>query len=104
MIKKMDLICLHPAYSFYHNDCKVGQFKIVNRDDCREIWCFEIYGEFRGMGLGQQMLKELIEMFSDMPLELGCGKKNEKALHIYQKYGFKIIKDSDYYYWMRKEI
>jgi ribosomal protein S18 acetylase RimI-like enzyme len=100
----MDLECLHPAYSFYHNDCKVGQFKIVNRDNHREIWCLEIFGEFRGMGLGQQMLKELVEMFSDMALELGCGKNNKKALHIYQKFGFKIIKDSCYYYWMRKEI
>lgn len=83
----------------------VGSFHIINKPDCNQIWCFGIHAEQdRGKGFGQQMLLELLDKFNDMPLELGCLKNNYRALHIYNKFGFTIVKDCGGYYWLRKEV
>ena len=83
----------------------LGSFHIINKPECKQIWCFGIHVERdRGKGFGQQMLMELLDKFKDAPLELGCLKNNYRALHIYHKFGFIIVKDCGDYYWMRREV
>ena len=92
-------------YKFYHNDKEYGSFRIINRCGHKEIWAFGIYNEKdRGKGLGQKMLKECLNLLSGHIVELGCLKNNDRALHIYKKFGFTIIKDCGSYYWMRREV
>lgn len=92
-------------FKFYNNDKEYGSFHIINRDNHKEIWCFGIHSpQDRGIGLGQQMLKECLDLLSGHVIELGCLKHNDRALHIYHKFGFIIVKDCGEYYWMRKEV
>lgn len=93
------------VFKFYNNEKEYGSFHIVNKPSCKEVWCFGIYDpQDRGVGLGQQMLKECLEMLSGNIVELGCLKDNYRALHIYHKFGFVIVKDCGEYYWMRREV
>lgn len=89
---------------FHHNNNIKGQFCIQYKDDHYEIWNLQIYGKYRGHKHGQRMLCECLQMFNDMPLELSCLKDNYRALHIYQKFNFTIIKDCGDYYWLRREV
>jgi ribosomal protein S18 acetylase RimI-like enzyme len=92
-------------YSFIQNDEQIGTFHIVSSDDHKEIWCFGIHSDKkRNQGLGQQMLRECLDMLAENIVELGCLKDNYRALHIYHKFGFVIVKDCGEYYWMRREV
>lgn len=91
-------------YIFLQNNIKYGSFDIVTKDNHKEIWCFGISCLFQNQGFGQQMLKECLEMLSGHVIELGCIKGNDRALHIYKKFGFKIVEDCGGYYWLRKEV
>lgn len=90
--------------TFLNNGITKGSFRIKYLDNCYEIWCFGIDSKYRGHKHGQRMLCECLQMFDDMPIELGCLKNNHRALHIYQKFGFVIVRDCGEYYWMRKEV
>ena len=89
---------------FVQQHISKGSFRIIYQADHLEIWCFGIEPRYRGHKYGQQMLSELIERFCDLPLELKCYKNNLRALHIYHKFGFQIVKDCNDYYWMRREV
>lgn len=56
-----------------------------------EVWCnnFAITPEFRGKGYAQQALKMLIERFGVNTRT--CAVYKEAALHIYEKFGFRIV-------------
>ena len=105
MIRPISQYLLTTRYEFLHNNISVGSFEVIFRNDGKkEIWCFGIQGTYRNQGLGQQMLKECLNMLSGSTVELGCLKNNHLALHIYQKFGFKIVADRGDHYWMRKEV
>ena len=72
----------------------VGQCLIIPSHflpNAMEIWAFGVYGEYRGQGYGQAMLKEVIANWPTMTVVLFVEKRNERALHIYHKLGFKIV-------------
>ena len=91
-------------YVFLQDNIEFGSFDIITKDDHKEIWCFGIKTPYHNQGFGQQMLKECLEMLSGNIVELGCVKGNDVALYIYNKFGFKIVKDCDGYYWLRREV
>ena len=81
-------------YRINKNDPNVGQclvFPSLFLPNAMEVWAFGIYGEYRGQGYGQAMLKEIIAHWSTMTIVLFVDKTNERALHIYHKLGFKIV-------------
>ena len=65
-----------------------------------ELWSFGIYGQHRGKGYGQEMLREAIELAGNKPMVLYVEKGNERALHIYKKAGFEIIGEHNGYAWV----
>jgi ribosomal protein S18 acetylase RimI-like enzyme len=104
MIKELTSYGYMAKYEFVHNNTSLGSFDIGDKDEHKEIWCFGIYDvKNRNKGLGQLMLKECLDMLTGNTVELGCLKNNGRALHIYKKFGFVIVKDCGNYYWLRRE-
>ena len=78
----------------------MGQFALVDeiadqgRNHAIKLVAFGIYGVYRGKGYGQQMLREAIEeanrIRGNRRLFLWVMRNNTKAIHIYEKHGFKI--------------
>jgi ribosomal protein S18 acetylase RimI-like enzyme len=68
----------------------IGSFDLFKRCGRLEIWSFEIYGEHRGQGFGQQMMREAIEVTQGHKLVLYVEKDNVRAIHVYEKCGFRI--------------
>jgi ribosomal protein S18 acetylase RimI-like enzyme len=105
MIRSIFKYLLTTRYEFLNDNLSIGSFDVIMRNDgVKEIWCFGIKETYRNQGFGQQMLKECLDMLSNSIVELGCLKNNHRALHIYQKFGFKIVADRGDHYWMRKEV
>ena len=66
---------------------------------------FVIDKEYRGCGLGGEILEKVIELvykeFGKRSIALGCHKDNEKAERFYLRHGFKktnVMEGNDYYY------
>ncbi len=55
--------------------------------------------EFRGMGYGQKLMAQLLENYKRRPIFLTLYRNNEKAFHIYKKYGFIRL-----FSWRRKKL
>ncbi|MEM1796547.1 MAG: ribosomal protein S18-alanine N-acetyltransferase [Zestosphaera sp.] len=85
----------------------------VTTSNCCHIASIAVDPESRGVGLGKKLLTSFEERCSELKikcLELEVSVKNERALNLYRKLGYKIIErlpnyypDSDAYL-MRKEV
>jgi ribosomal protein S18 acetylase RimI-like enzyme len=85
---------LGTLYWFVHNNQYIGRCDIIKSryvPNAIELWCFGIQGDMRGKGYGQQFLREVIQEFDKQTIVLFVEKRNERALHIYHKLGFKIV-------------
>ena len=75
--------------------------------DERYIYDLQIYEEYRNQGYGNLMIAEMVEKYGNyknLPLTLGVLRDNLPALHLNQKYGFKVYNDeTPGVYWMRYE-
>ena len=69
--------------------CRV--FPSKHMPNAVELWEFGLMGEYRGKGLGQQFLREIIEHHRGQTIVLFVDKTNSRALHIYEKAGFQIV-------------
>lgn len=77
--------------------------------NCLMIWSVKIYEQYRGNGLGKQMLNETLEyitknLYDTRKIGLYVYQDNEIAISLYQKLGFSIIKayQCDNTYFMEK--
>ena len=61
------------------------------------LWSVKIFEEFQNMGYGNLMLKRVLNrnQNTDIPIFLYVYKSNTIALHLYEKLGFKIVKDCE---------
>jgi len=60
------------------------------RADC-EISFFAVNPSIQNRGIGQHLFQYVLKRYSDRPLTLHVYTDNSTAIHIYEKYGFKII-------------
>lgn len=93
---------------FAHKGKIRGKFVIQNSDNTERYICdLQIYDEYRNQGYGNLMIAEMVEKYGDynsIPLTLGVLVDNLPALHLYQKYGFKIYNnETPGVYWMKYE-
>ena len=81
------------------DDKKVGCLLITNKDD--GVLLDEIYLEekYRNKGIGTSIIKEILSNYNIV--YLWVYKLNTKALSLYKKLGFKIIKKTKTRYYMK---
>ena len=79
-------------------------FAILNIDfstRSAEILSFGVLKEFQGRHYGSKLMQKLLEEFKVMGLteiSLVVQKTNKVAISLYEKFGFKVIRqDNDYY-------
>ena len=81
-------------YFFEHEGEAIGSctcFPSKHLPKAVELWAFGLQGNCRGRGLGQQFLREVIELHAGKTIVLFVEKKNARAIHIYEKAGFQIV-------------
>ena len=84
------------------NDQKIGLLKISEFQNRIEIIQIQIEPEFQGKGIGQKIIKSIIEKASEkkLPIKLSVLKGN-KAKKLYESVGFKVIEENDYSFVMK---
>lgn len=81
---------------FYSGQEYCGRLTINYSQKEASIWNVEIFEEFRGRKLGQQMMKETMEFLTETSPEiplvyLTVNVDNEPAKRVYEKTGFRIV-------------
>lgn len=61
----------------------------------RLIKMLYVLPEYINRGIGQKLIKYVIDTY-DEPMTIGVKAENNIAMHIYQKFGFKIVKKEEY--------
>ena len=86
-------------FLFHYDDKPIGGAMYMDPDDqCRafSIGDFAIYNEYRGKGFGSKCFKMLLDKIKksngSLPIYLGVHVNNKKAIELYKKFGFKIVK------------
>ena len=87
-------------YLVYLEDGKIlgylNYYQVYNR---YEIANFNVLEEYQNQGIGTKLLEYLIQMMHDIEnITLEVRVDNEKAIHLYQKMGFKIVAKREGYY------
>lgn len=94
---------------FQHNNTLMGRCRVCPSyyiSNALELWEFGLMNKYWGKGLGQQFLQEVIAQYPNQTIVLFVYKTNARALHIYNKFGFKIVgeyRGGDYAWEMRLE-
>lgn len=81
--------------NFCYADCWCGKFRLIlERDGSVGIWNVNIEYQYRGIGLGTQMMKECVEFirekYPNSRIFLYVEITNESAKKVYKKVGFKF--------------
>ena len=80
----------------YFNDNKLdGIIRVEDYGDYYELSYFFVNKELQHQGIGQCLFQFVLNSFRDKKLILYVYKDNSPAIHIYKKYGFKIIGTDD---------
>ena len=82
----------------YADDIKIGHAWIDTIN--QHLEGFEIYEPYQNKGYGQVALKRIIDEYHITRLEVKTD--NERAKHIYEKFGFKYVEPK--YYQMELEV
>lgn len=86
----------------YEKDGKVIGFYIISCiSDLVEIFTIAIDKDYRGQGIGSELLEHLIQVAKDngaKEIWLEASTRNEAAVNLYQKYGFNIQSTRKNYY------
>ena len=97
-------------YIYNHDGKDSGMFKLVpfthRTSHIVYLGGLAIHPSFAGMGLGQQLMNEIISFVRQQGfkrVELGVDLINEKALRLYEKMGFKKEGIMKKYVYLKKE-
>ena len=85
----------------YLEDGLVGFYNGNNIDDTYEIGNICVKLEYQNKGIGTAVLKEILFENKDKEIRLQCFKNNP-AIKLYEKFGFKVIKENETHYIMIK--
>ncbi|NHJ47742.1 MAG: GNAT family N-acetyltransferase [Asgard group archaeon] len=76
-------------YAVVYDNKMVAGFTILTSKENYALGNVFTIPEYRGKGLASIIVNKVTSEFSDKPIELNVDIKNEIAIHIYKKYGFK---------------
>ena len=88
-------------YFILNNKTIIGTICLLLNNNEIYINDFAIFEEFQNNGFGTEVLNYIKNKYEDKNFELGVEKGNLKALHLYQKIGFKIFKEFNKGYFLR---
>ena len=99
MLKKIDQYDTSETFHFFYAERKLGRFMIKWGTDSPSIWSVEIDAEYRGMGLGKQMMEECLDFIRQdasgvSKVYLYVETKNTPAVKLYRSLGFVFTGDS----------
>ena len=88
-------------FSFYFAEEECGKFMLRAEKFSLSIWNLEITEKYRGMGLGTQMMMEIVEMLKERYSEntrvyLLVRSANIPAKKIYEKAGFRSVPEEKF--------
>lgn len=86
------------GYIWFDKDSVVGIVTVDDKKDYNWISAIEINQNYKGHNLGKQILDFAVKKLKGNALSV--NKKNEVAIKMYKKYGFKIYKEDKNMYYM----
>ena len=78
-------------YAIIYQNKMIAGYTIVREEENYELGNVFTIPEYQGRGIASILLNRVIAECSDKPIRLDVNVRNEVAIHIYQKYGFKEI-------------
>jgi|GEM_PF-2784010 len=79
------------VYGYFNGDKLDGIIRVDEYSDNCELSFFFVNKSLQNKGIGQYLFRYVLKRFSDKKLILSVYKDNVPAIHIYKKYGFKIM-------------
>jgi len=79
------------VYGYFNKDKLDGIIRIDEREDRYELSFFGVNKSLQGQGVGQYLFQWVLRQFTDKKLILSVYKHIKPAIHIYKKYGFRIV-------------
>lgn len=70
----------------------IGSVRVLQRDNTCHIGRLMVHSDFQNRGIATKLLMEIESIFSCGRLELFTGEKSVKAIHLYEKLGYKRFK------------
>lgn len=91
-------------YAAWQKAEMVGLFALAEEKTTFYVFDFAVDGDHQGRGIGKALLKEIIRLVQekcaggeDKKVRIQVGSRNEAAFRLYQKNGFQVISQRDYY-------
>lgn len=94
-------------YGAWQKEMLVGIFCFLKGKESVYVFDFAVDGDYQKRGIGKTMLKELIRIVQEeaqnnnteqKKIRIQTGSKNGTAFRLYQKNGFQVISQRDYYH------
>ena len=85
----------------------VGTVAVINKGKTAELKRLYVDKNYQGKGFGSKLIDEAIHFCKEsgfIKLELETNKKFKKAHLLYQKRGFRIVKEDEQDYYMEKVL
>jgi len=70
----------------------VGSVRVLQKDNTCHVGRLMVHPDFQNRGIATKLLMEIEEMFRCGRFELFTGEKSVKAIHLYEKLGYKRFK------------
>lgn len=85
-----------------HNYISIGRLYVDRRADEIRIIDIALLPEYRGKGIGGELMQSLMEEASGSNLSVTIHvEHNNPAMHLYQRLGFRHIRDEGVYFFMK---
>ncbi len=91
-------------YAAWQKSEMVGLFALEEEEKTFYVFDFAVDGDHQGRGIGKALLKEIIRLVQEKcagagekKVRIQVGSRNETAFRLYQKNGFQVISQRDYY-------
>ena len=79
------------VYGYFNENKLDGIIRVDKYDDRYELSFFFVNETLQHKGIGQYLFQFVLSKFRNKKLILNVYKDNSPAIHIYKKYGFKIV-------------
>jgi ribosomal protein S18 acetylase RimI-like enzyme len=97
--EEFDLIfrTLGQVYAIYEDEQLAGFYWIEERERVLHLHALILKSQFQGRGIGTQTLSTLASGYKETMncIELGVHESNERAIRMYERQGFKTVKQLD---------